>query len=116
MSNFAVDGQALEVCDKISIFLVGTNREDLAKECERTPLHSEEKLIEVEGVYFRRALVFQDSDPKYNGIILVPWDEEKNRRAVAYQQANPRVNGIYRVSSGSWSDAVDRLKKSFRKM
>jgi hypothetical protein len=101
MSNFTVDGVTLEVGDKISIFLVATNKEDLAKECDCTPLYPQEELIEMEGVHFRRAFILQDSDLKYNGMLLVPWDKEKNARAIAYQQANPKVNGIYKVRSGS---------------
>jgi hypothetical protein len=116
MSDFTVDGLAFEVGDKISIFLVAASIEDLAKECDRIPLYSQEKLIEMEGVHFRKAFIFQDSDPKYNGMLLVPWDKEKNARAIAYQKANPRVDGIYRVSSGSWSDGADRLKKTFSRI
>jgi hypothetical protein len=116
MSDFTVDGVTLEVGDKFRSLLVATSREDLAKECDCTPLHPREKLIEMEGFYFRRALVFQDSEARYNGMLLVPWDDEKNARAIAYKKANPRVSGIYTISSGSWSDAVDRLKNTFSKI
>lgn len=99
MSNLVIDSEKLEVGDIYSIFLIAGDLESLAKECEKTPLHPKEKLIEKEGSCFRRALILGASDPKHNGIIFVAWDSEKNARAIAYQKTHPTVNDIYRVNT-----------------
>lgn len=99
MSNLVIDSEKIEIGDIYSIFLIASDLESLAKECEKTPLHPKEKLIEKEGSCFRRALILGASDPKHNGIVFVPWDVEKNARAIAFQKANPTINGIYKVTS-----------------
>lgn len=139
MSDLTVDDETLETGDRVSIFIIASDLMDLVKECDNTPLHPEEELIEIGVNCFRRGLIVGASDLKGNGIVFIPWnpvknalaiskqktspvlggaffiplDTTKNARAISQQETSPTLNGVYSVESDSCSKATDLLRKTF---
>ena len=74
MSDLTIDRETLETGDKISIFLIASDLKSLTKKSDNIPLHPGEELIEIEGNYFRRALIIGAVDSNDNGMVFIPWD------------------------------------------